>query len=141
MSDRFYQQQCEFFNVSPSAIMVMERFPDLPESKKLKQKLSGEKAKTTRVLKKDVISEIFDIMGTKVTFNGLDALSMEKLKQLKSAIATGWNEEVIESAEMPTGRTKDKYISLINRILETNIDLKALKLTTLKSIIWMYGIE
>lgn len=145
MSDRFYAQQCEFFGIKPTDLILMGRFPDSPESEKLRAKMErkldklaggGAPSKTRRVTKADVLVEIRELIG----HEGLDCLlklTLPDLQKIKIALVSVMDNMV--ELEMPTGRIKAPYIKLLNEFLGCDVDFSKMTLPGLKEVLEHFG--
>lgn len=136
MGDRFYRQQCEYFGVKPTDLILMSRFPDAPESLKLRKKMErklGAKTPTGRrgrATKADILAEIRELTG----LEGLDGflkLKMDEMLKVKLALPdiTGGLDE------LPTGRLKKPYVAAVSSIIKADVDFSKMTVAELNEII------
>lgn len=152
MGDRFYQQKCDYFNVSPTELVYSERYPDKPEGKKILNKINRKAEKGTskekapkKETKADLILTIFAQLGfDELKFKGLEAMTMDNLKMFSTAIAlmTEADYENLKEINIPAekNRTKKPWIRCLQNIFATDTDFSKLTIATQKKVIEIMGL-
>ncbi|AUG85135.1 DNA binding protein [Vibrio phage Ceto] len=147
MGDRFYRQQCDYFGIKATDLILMGRFPDSEESKKLKAKMYrklGKKstgtvasAKAKKTTKADVLVDIRELMG----HEGMDCLlklTLPDLQKVKLALIA-MHENQVEYPDMPTGRVKAPYAAAVKQLFNCDADFNKLTLAGLKELLEHFG--
>lgn len=155
MSDRFYQQKCDFFRISPAELIFSERYPEHEDSIKLVKKMERKaisrvnpksKVAKKKRLKADVILGIHNWMGIEDYKNGevkgLDKLKVEELEIFLSALKV-MDHNTLSGIKMPTGKGKKKpYTDTLHKILGEceGVDFTKLTIATIKEFLGLLGI-
>lgn len=146
MSDRFYAQQCEYFGIKPAQLIHMGRYPNHPESIKLKEKMErkmGKKAsgtvgtKSKRVTKADVLVDIREQIGSQAC-DGFLKLTLTDMQKVKLGLV---DLEMPENIPMPVGRLKAPFVDALASLIPCDADFSKMTVAELREILTHFGAE
>lgn len=121
MSDRFYSQMCQHYDIAPWELNLALWFPESDEHNKLVRK------SMPKVTRKDLAKQFKDITSTET--------DISKLPLATALDVVGFvNKGKKVSFEMPTGRLKGPYISVLQNILG-KLDFSTATVAVMKGIL------
>ncbi len=128
MSDRFYTQMAEHYNMAPYELNIALRDLDSPERKKLEKKAGttmSKGKKLTRIDLNNMLTEMLgvNIEGAKLPLNVLEAM-LDKVKN-----------KTYKKVEVPEGRLKAPYQAALTECLGVNLDLSTATVKTMKNFL------
>lgn len=123
MSDRFYQQQADFFKLAPWELVRAQMYPESNEAKRLN------KAATPTRNKKELSDYFVQSTGIDVD---LTKLKVPTLTSIVEALDYGVNDNI----PIPTGRLKAPYIKCIRDLIgDPTLDLDSGTIAIFNAII------
>ena len=128
MSDRFYTQMAEHYNMAPYELNIALRDLDSPERKKLEKKAGttmSKGKKLTRIDLNNMLTEMLgvNIEGAKLPLNVLEAM-LDKVKN-----------KTYKKVEVPEGRLKAPYQAALTECLGINLDLSTATVRCMKNFL------
>lgn len=128
MSDRFYTQMCDHYNMAPYELNIALRDLDSPERKKLEKKAGttmSKGKKLTRIDLNNMLTELLgvNIEGAKLPLNVLEAM-LDKVKH-----------KTYKKVEVPEGRLKAPYQAALTQCLGVTLDLSTATVKTMKNFL------
>lgn len=128
MSDRFYTQMAEHYNMAPYELNIALRDLDSPERKKLEKKAGttmSKGKKLTRIDLNNMLTEMLgvNIEGAKLPLNVLEAM-LDKVKN-----------KTYKKVEVPEGRLKAPYQAALTECLGVNLDLSTATVRCMKNFL------
>ncbi|CAL5098728.1 Phage protein [Salmonella phage Tennessee] len=128
MSDRFYTQMAEHYNMAPYELNIALRDLDSPERKKLEKKAGttmSKGKKLTRIDLNNMLTEMLgvNIEGAKLPLNVLEAM-LDKVKN-----------KTYKKVEVPEGRLKAPYQAALTECLGVNLDLSTATVKCMKNFL------
>lgn len=130
MSDRFYKQQADYFNIkSVHELGLMHE--GLIVKKEKPTTIVGDNSK--RLLKADVIELINSLLPEPIT-SGLQVATMDTLIDLHMGIRALSNASEVPKVGEATGRLKKVYVSTVEELLSGNNEGLTLELSNLTKL-------
>lgn len=129
MSDRFYTQMADHYNMSITDINRAFWFEDSPERVKLEAKAEGKQVnKSTgkkKVTRLDLNNKLTELLGKDIQAAKLPLPTLE-------AFVSAVKKKSYKKVEVPTGRLKAPYQAAIIESLGTKVDLDNATVNTMK---------
>ncbi|QXV80305.1 hypothetical protein bas32_0150 [Escherichia phage IrisVonRoten] len=128
MSDRFYTQMAEHYNMAPYELNIALRDLNSPERKKLEKRAGttmSKGKKLTRIDLNNMLTEMLgvNIEGAKLPLNVLEAM-LDKVKN-----------KTYKKVEVPEGRLKAPYQAALTECLGTTLDLSTATVRCMKNFL------
>lgn len=121
MSDRFYSQMCQHYDIAPWELNLALWFPESDEYNKLVRK------SMPKVTRKDLAKQFKDITSTETDISKLPLATALDVVDFV-------NKGKKVSFEMPTGRLKEPYVKTLQDILG-KLDFSTATVKTMQGIL------
>lgn len=121
MSDRFYSQMCQHYDITPWELNLALWFPESDEHNKLVRK------SMPKVTRKDLAKQFKEITSTDID---ISKLPLATALDVVDFVNKGKKVEL----DMPDGRRKDPYISVLQDILG-KLDFSTATVAVMKGIL------